>query len=154
MRNRIIAVAVLGLAICNQTFRAQQMPSAVIADPPVDKKFPPSVVGMTVTSHGVEMDTTFYLASGAGPHGTVLLLHGLPGYETNGDLAQSIRRAGLNVLLFHYRGTGGPKERSRKRRRLKIPRKRFGSCVIPRPWRSMGSIRSGSLWLGIASAVF
>jgi pimeloyl-ACP methyl ester carboxylesterase len=39
--------------------------------------------------------------------GTVLLLHGLPGYEINGDLAQSIRRAGWNVLLFHYRGTWG-----------------------------------------------
>jgi pimeloyl-ACP methyl ester carboxylesterase len=37
----------------------------------------------------------------------VLLLHGLPGYEPNGDLAQSIRRAGWNVLLFHYRGTWG-----------------------------------------------
>jgi pimeloyl-ACP methyl ester carboxylesterase len=53
------------------------------------------------------MDATFYLASGAGPHGSVLLLHGLPGYETNGDLAQSMRRAGWNVLLFHYRGTWG-----------------------------------------------
>jgi predicted alpha/beta-fold hydrolase len=31
----------------------------------------------------------------------------LPGYESNVDLAQSIRRAGWNVLLFHYRGTWG-----------------------------------------------
>lgn len=38
---------------------------------------------------------------------TVLLLQGLPGYESNVDLAQSIRRAGWNVLLFHYRGTWG-----------------------------------------------
>jgi uncharacterized protein len=53
------------------------------------------------------MDATFYIASGAGPHGTVLLLHGLPGYENNGDLAHSIQRAGWNVLLFHYRGTWG-----------------------------------------------
>jgi pimeloyl-ACP methyl ester carboxylesterase len=53
------------------------------------------------------MDATLYLAPGAGPHGTVLLLHGLPGYESNVDLAQSIRRAGWNVLLFHYRGTWG-----------------------------------------------
>jgi pimeloyl-ACP methyl ester carboxylesterase len=37
----------------------------------------------------------------------VLLLHGLPGYEQNGDLAQSIRRAGWNVLLFNYRGSWG-----------------------------------------------
>jgi pimeloyl-ACP methyl ester carboxylesterase len=53
------------------------------------------------------MDATLYLAGGANPHSTVLLLHGLPGYEANGDLAQSIRRAGWNVLLFHYRGTWG-----------------------------------------------
>ena len=86
---------------------AQPTPSAVIADGPTDKKFPPGLVGITVPSHAVEMDATFYLAGGPNPHGTVLLLHGLPGYETNADLAQSIRRAGWNVLLFHYRGTWG-----------------------------------------------
>jgi len=53
------------------------------------------------------MDAFFYLAGGASPHGTVLLLHGLPGYEINVDLAQSMRRAGWNVLIFHYRGTWG-----------------------------------------------
>jgi len=53
------------------------------------------------------MDGAIYLAAGAGPHGTVLLLHGLPGYENNADLAQAIRRAGWNVLMFHYRGTWG-----------------------------------------------
>ena len=42
-----------------------------------------------------------------GPHGAVVLLHGLPGYEVNGDSAQARRRAGWNVLLFHYRGTLG-----------------------------------------------
>ena len=53
------------------------------------------------------MDATLYLAGGEGPHGTVLLLLGLPGYETNIDLVQSIRRAEWNVLTFHYRGTWG-----------------------------------------------
>jgi pimeloyl-ACP methyl ester carboxylesterase len=61
----------------------------------------------TVPSHGVDLDAWLYVASGAGPHGTVILPHGLPGYEMSGDLAQSIRRAGWNVLLFHYRGTWG-----------------------------------------------
>jgi len=93
--------------LAEQQALAQQTPAAVVADPPVDKKFPPGVLGITVPSHGVDMDATFYLASGEAPHGTVLLLHGLPGYEHNGDLAQSIRRAGWNVLLFHYRGTWG-----------------------------------------------
>jgi pimeloyl-ACP methyl ester carboxylesterase len=49
----------------------------------------------------------FYRAAGADPHPTVLLLHGLPGFEQNGDLAQTIRRAGWNVLIFHYRGSWG-----------------------------------------------
>jgi uncharacterized protein len=107
MRHRIIA-ALLGLALTGgQCLRGQQAPAAVVADPPSDKKFPPGLVVVTVPSHGVEMDATLYSASGAGPHGTVLLLHGLPGYEINGDLAQSIRRAGWNVLLFNYRGTWG-----------------------------------------------
>jgi len=108
MRNSIVVFVLLGLiCIGRQSPRAQSTPTAVIADPPVDTKFPPGLAGITVPSHGVEMDATFYLAGGAGPHGTVLLLHGLPGYEHNGDLAQSIRRAGWNVLLFHYRGTWG-----------------------------------------------
>ena len=82
-------------------------PAAVVADPPVDKQFPPGLAMFTVLSHGVELDAWLYVASGAGPHGTVILPHGLPGYEMSGDLAQSIRRAGWNVLLFHYRGTWG-----------------------------------------------
>src|SRR5215472_16504237 len=108
MRNIFIGLALLGLcSIGEQPVRAQRTPTAVVADPPVDTRFPPGLAGITIRSHGVEMDATFYLASGADPHGTVLLLHGLPGYETNGDIAQSIRRAGWNVLLFHYRGTWG-----------------------------------------------
>ena len=86
---------------------AQTAPLPVVADSPADTKFPPALAGITVPSHGVDMDAVLYLAAGAGPHGTVLLLHGLPGYESNVDLAQSIRRAGWNVLIFHYRGTWG-----------------------------------------------
>ena len=53
------------------------------------------------------MNALFYLAGGAGPHPTVVLLHGFPGNEQNLDLAQAIRRAGWNVLTFHYRGAWG-----------------------------------------------
>jgi pimeloyl-ACP methyl ester carboxylesterase len=108
MRNIVIVLALVGLSwIGEQPLRAQRSSTAVVADPPADTRFPPGLAGITIPSHGVDMDATLYLASGAGPHGTVLLLHGLPGYESNGDLAQSIRRAGWNVLLFHYRGTWG-----------------------------------------------
>jgi len=80
---------------------------AVIADPAADKQFPAGLSVLTIPSNGSQMDAFLYLAAGPSPHGTVVLLHGLPGYEINGDLAQSIRRAGWNVLLFNYRGTWG-----------------------------------------------
>ena len=108
MRELEIVVATLGLLLVGvQPARAQQTPAAVVTDPAVDKQSPPALSVFTIPSHGVEMDAFFYLASGAVPHGTVILLHGLPGYEINEDLAQSIRRSGWNVLLFHYRGTWG-----------------------------------------------
>jgi uncharacterized protein len=103
----MIIVALLGTLWMPSHLRAQQAPSAVIADGPTDKKFPAGLTQFVVPSHGVELDAWLYVASGPGPHGTVILPHGLPGYEMSGDLAQSIRRAGWNVLLFHYRGTWG-----------------------------------------------
>jgi pimeloyl-ACP methyl ester carboxylesterase len=53
------------------------------------------------------MNALFYLAGGAGPHPTLVLLHGFPGNEQNLDLAQAVRRAGWNVLTMHYRGSWG-----------------------------------------------
>jgi predicted alpha/beta-fold hydrolase len=107
MRGAVIALVLVGVSCVGERPLRAQTPTAVIADPPVNTRFPPGLTGITIPSHGVDMDATFYIASGAGPHGTVLLLHGLPGYENNGDLAHSIQRAGWNVLLFHYRGTWG-----------------------------------------------
>ncbi len=86
---------------------AQQLPSALTSDPPPDRQYPAAMVGLTVPSHGQEMNGALYLAAGAGPHPTVLLLHGLPGYESSADLTQTIRRAGWNVLWFDYRGSWG-----------------------------------------------
>ena len=108
MRNKFTAAVLLGLVwVGGRPVSAQQLPVAVVADPPPDKQHPPGLAILTVPSHGVEPDAWLYLASGAGPHGTVILAHGLPGYERSRDLARSIRRAGWNVLFFHYRGTWG-----------------------------------------------
>jgi pimeloyl-ACP methyl ester carboxylesterase len=60
---------------------------------------------LAVPSHDATVFGVFYRAAGGDPHPTVVLLHGLPGFEQNGDLAQTIRRAGWNVLIFHYRGS-------------------------------------------------
>jgi len=108
MQNRVVVLALLGTTwITTRPITAQQMPTAVITDPAPDKQFPPGLSVLTIPSNGSEIDAFLYLAAGSNPHGTVMLLHGLPGYEINGDLAQSIRRAGWNVLIFNYRGTWG-----------------------------------------------
>jgi acetyl esterase/lipase len=62
---------------------------------------------LAIPSHGATMFGVYYRAAGITPHPTVLLLHGLPGFEQNIDLAQAIRRTGWNVLIFHYRGSWG-----------------------------------------------
>ncbi|EED31476.1 hypothetical protein NOR53_2593 [gamma proteobacterium NOR5-3] len=56
---------------------------------------------------GSRLNGLIYRAAGPGPHPGVVLLHGYPGNEKNLDLAQSLRRAGFNVLFFHYRGAWG-----------------------------------------------
>jgi uncharacterized protein len=107
MQHRVIVLALLGIAWITTLRVHAQTPTAVHTDPALDKQFPPGLAALTIPSNGSDMDAFLYLAAGPSPHGTVVLLHGLPGYEINGDLAQSIRRAGWNVLLFNYRGTWG-----------------------------------------------
>ncbi|MCF7935449.1 MAG: alpha/beta fold hydrolase [Synergistales bacterium] len=72
-----------------------------------DEAYPMDVVPCPFESNGVTVPGTFYLAAGAGPHPTALLLHGFPGYERNLDLAHALCRGGVNVLYFHYRGSWG-----------------------------------------------
>ncbi len=80
----------------------------VIEDPAaIDPEFPPAVRELRIDSNGATMYGHIYLADGAGPHPTVVLLHGFPGFEKNLDIAQAIRRSGWNVLFFHYRGAWG-----------------------------------------------
>ncbi len=86
---------------------AQQIPSAITADPPQDKAHPAAMESFQIPSHGVPLNALMYIAAGAGPHPAVILLHGFPGNEKNLDLAQAMRRAGWNVLYFNYRGSWG-----------------------------------------------
>ena len=76
---------------------------------PDTTKFPPSMQSMAIPSHGSPLLGVFYLAAGVGPHPTVILFHGFPGYEQNLDLAQALRAHGWNVLAVHYRGSWGVK---------------------------------------------
>jgi len=76
-------------------------------DPVPDKMFPPAIQELTILSDKSRMSGLIYQANGMGPHPTVVLLHGFPGNEKNLDIAQAVRRAGFNVVFFHYRGAWG-----------------------------------------------
>jgi pimeloyl-ACP methyl ester carboxylesterase len=92
---------------------AQQDASGTVRDPvvsdptAVDTLYPPATKELAFSSQGSRLNGFFYLAQGKGPHPTVILLHGFPGSERNLDLAQALRRAGMNVLFFDYRGSWG-----------------------------------------------
>jgi len=72
-----------------------------------DREHPPQILDMQFEVEGAAINAVLYQAQGAGPHPTVILLHGFPGFEKNLDLGQAMRRAGWNVLYFHYRGSWG-----------------------------------------------
>ena len=84
-----------------------QAPASITTDPAPDKAAPAAMEAFQLPSHGSMLNALFYEAAGAGPHGTVVMLHGFPGNEKNLDLAQAIRREGWNVLYFDYRGSWG-----------------------------------------------
>lgn len=102
---RLFPSTLLCAALC-LPLRAQ-LPAALTTDPAPDKSNPASIQTFLLPSHGVQLNALVYVAAGPGPHPTVILLHGFPGNERNLDLAQSIRRAGWNVLFFDYRGSWG-----------------------------------------------
>jgi pimeloyl-ACP methyl ester carboxylesterase len=81
--------------------------AAIATDPTPDKTNPAAMETFQIPSHGAKLNALAYIATGAGPHPVVILLHGFPGNEKNLDLAQTIRRAGWDVLYFDYRGSWG-----------------------------------------------
>lgn len=81
-------------------------PDPVTTDPPREEP-PASMEGLHFRSAGANLNGVIYEAAGPGPHPTLLLLHGFPGNELNADIAQAVRRAGWNAVIFHYRGAWG-----------------------------------------------
>lgn len=81
--------------------------AAITADPARDPTHPAAMYQLAIPSHEATVFGVFYRAAGGDPHPTVVVLHGLPGFEQNEDLAQTIRRAGWNTVIFHYRGAWG-----------------------------------------------
>jgi len=72
-----------------------------------DPRYPAAMTQVAFDSAGSQLIGALLIAQGQGPHPTVVLLHGFPGFERNFDLAQAARRAGWNALVFHYRGCWG-----------------------------------------------
>jgi uncharacterized protein len=89
------------------TITAQSVPTAIFTDPPVDVEHPAHMRVLRILTHGVQVNGIIYQASGPGPHPTLVLCHSLPGNEKNLDLAQAVRRAGWNAVIFNYRGSWG-----------------------------------------------
>ncbi|MGH9692567.1 MAG: alpha/beta hydrolase family protein [Bryobacteraceae bacterium] len=102
----IRSIVVLLLGACVTPLFAQT-PAAITTDPPADAAHPASAASPDIPSHGGKMYAQLYTAAGAGPHPTLLMLHGFPGNEKNVDIAQAVRRAGWNVLVPFYRGAWG-----------------------------------------------
>jgi dienelactone hydrolase len=69
------------------------------------------ITGVTFDSAGDWLVGVAYLARGEEPKPTVLVLHGCPGLDHNGDLAADLRDQGWNALIFHYRGCWGSQGR-------------------------------------------
>lgn len=80
----------------------------LFTDPP-RAAYPPENMDIVVESGGCALYGSILLAPcGEGEtRPTALLLHGFPGHEKNLDLAQALRRAGMNTAFFSYRGAWG-----------------------------------------------
>jgi pimeloyl-ACP methyl ester carboxylesterase len=104
---RKIAMAVAAMIGIATPAVAAPVRNAAVSDAPRDAAFPAHNQQLLIPSHGVGMNALLFVASGKGPHPTVILMHGLPGNERNLDLAQAIRRAGWDCLTFTYRGAWG-----------------------------------------------
>ncbi len=105
---QIVRLAAAAVSITSTTVVvAQSIPAAIYTDPPADAAHPARSTVLHIPSHGVLINGLMYSPSGAGPHPTLVICHGLPGNEKNLDLAQSVRRAGWNAVTFNYRGSWG-----------------------------------------------
>jgi pimeloyl-ACP methyl ester carboxylesterase len=97
----------LSAALLCASLHANAQNPALTTDPTPDKQNPASLTTFQLPSHGSLLNALVYVAPGPGPHPVVVLLHGFPGNERNLDLAQTLRRAGYDVLFFDYRGSWG-----------------------------------------------
>lgn len=105
LRRALIGILIaVGMGLLTSIPRAEEPPGLTGENEAIP---PATLAPLRITNGDATLLGTVYIAEGAGPHPTVVLLHGFPGSELNLDLAHAIRRAGWNVAYFHYRGTWG-----------------------------------------------
>lgn len=109
LRRAALSGVIIGVLTSCARPEAPRAPFDPVAQDPVaiDVRYPMENRVVAIPSAGASMNGVLLVAQGAGPHPTVVLLHGLPGQGGNRDLAETIRRAGWNVLTFQYRGAWG-----------------------------------------------
>ncbi|MGH8542537.1 MAG: alpha/beta hydrolase family protein [Gammaproteobacteria bacterium] len=112
-RNALIAItlSIVAGAGCQTPAPRTQLDPVFMDPATVDPAYPPAMEPVVIRSQGAKLSGIVYVAQGPGPHPAVILLHGYPGNERNLDLAHAIRRAGWNLLFFHYRGSWGSEGR-------------------------------------------
>src|SRR5579872_2290402 len=96
MMRSFFSVLLVAAAFHSTAGSAQAVLPAIGNDPPPDKAHPAGMEVLHIPTHGVLINGLLYSPSGAGPHPTLVMCHGLPGNEKNLDLAQAARRAGWN----------------------------------------------------------
>lgn len=106
MKMHVVAITLLSCVLAPLHAQSSAM-QAIRADPPKDTTHPARMEVLHIPTHGKRINGIAYLASGEGVHPTVVFFHGLPGNEKNQDLAQALRRAGWNAVMFSYRGSWG-----------------------------------------------
>jgi pimeloyl-ACP methyl ester carboxylesterase len=62
---------------------------------------------LIIKSKNEKLLGSYFKAAGKENNPLLILLHGFPGNETNFDIAHAVRRFGINVAVFHYRGSWG-----------------------------------------------
>jgi uncharacterized protein len=84
MRKSLVLLVLAFAGLCGG-LRAQQTPAAIDTDPPANQQHQAAMDAFQIPSHGAQLNALTYIATGAGPHPVVVLLHGFPGNEKNLD---------------------------------------------------------------------
>ncbi|WP_028969296.1 alpha/beta hydrolase [Sphingomonas sp. URHD0057] len=108
LRTTIVCCLALAASASSVPLAAETpIPTAVIADPPPDPAHIPRMIVAPMPTGGIAIPAMFYTAADSGKHPTMVMFTGMPGAEMNSDLIYAVRRAGWNVVAFHYRGSWG-----------------------------------------------